>query len=267
VELRANSDVSWDGPARTLSLQQGSVLIDVDPAKQRSFRVETQTFAVLVLGTRFEVTQSSVHVLQGRVSVTPKVPGGDPAPILLTAGTAHSDFALQPSAAGEPQHIPDLVPERTPRRSPSGPRAAPAHARAKPERTIDASALLEQARSQLAARDLVQARATLALAAPHLQGPALRAQALSLEAECELQARQFAAARDTYLQVARKFSGLPAAETALFAAARIEAEHGEPARALELLSSYLAKYPRGSFVREAERRMKLLPREQAEHAR
>jgi hypothetical protein len=314
VELRADSDVSWDGRSRTLELQRGSALIDVDPAQHRSFQVVTRAFGVVVLGTRFEVTQSAVQVLTGRVSV--QLTAADAAPIVLAAGSERTRFELQPAAAdtdgassalaadtdaaagahaaGAQRARVDLQPaaagaqaaraQRTrldPHPSAASAEAASgtlaAHAKrasvdeargtaARPtqprasQHTLDASALLERARSQLAARELSQARATLALAAPHLHDAALRAQALSLAAECELQARRFDVARDTYLQVARQFSSMPAAETALFAAARIEAEHGARAHARELLSSYIAKYPRGSFVREAERRLQLLPR-------
>jgi hypothetical protein len=338
VELRAGSDASWDGQARTLDLQRGSALIDVDPAQHRSFQVVTRAFGVVVLGTRFEVTESAVQVLLGRVAVQLKAAG---TPVVLAAGSARTRFELQPAAASgdtEPQpsatggdSAPGADSSRTrnePQPSAAGPDAAPSVLAADARRTRnepqpsatdaapdalaagsdrkhnepqplaaradgahaafaadsnpplpaaarprgargvtqpgaaarDASALLDLARSQLAARELAQARATLELAAPHLHDAALRAQALSLEAECELQARRFDVARDTYLQVARRFSKMPAAETALFAAARIEAEHGEQARARKLLSSYLAKYPRGSFVREAERRLQLLPR-------
>ena len=303
VELRADSDARWDGAGRKLDLQRGSGVFEVDPAQHQSFRVETKAFTVMVLGTRFEVTQDAVVVLSGRVSVQPKAAGEDAPAITLTAGSARSRFDLQPKAAdddgsaartgrsatqldaqaanadavrGQPSSEKDTKRMRAANAA-AATRAANtsagavehaqaadiehdrrAAARTKPNEPR-ASALLELARSQLAARELAQARDTLARAKPRLQNPALRAQALSLEAECELQAKHYGAARDSYLQVARRFSGMPAAETALFAAARIEAEHGEPARAAELLSSYLAKHPQGSFVREAQRRLQLLP--------
>jgi len=259
VELRADSDARWDGASRQLELQRGSAVFEVDPTPHQSFRVETKAFSVMVLGTRFEVTQDAVVVLSGRVSVQPKAAGSEP--IVLSADSERTRFDLQPQAATTTSQraVEEPQPRAAGRLQPRGEVEITRPARMKPEQRVDASALLEQARSQLAARELTQARATLKLAAPHLRDSALRAQALSLEAECELQARRFGAARDAYLRVARKFPGLAAAETALFAAARIEAEHGEPARAAELLRAYLAKYPQGSFVREAERRAQLLP--------
>jgi TolA-binding protein len=67
---------------------------------------------------------------------------------------------------------------------------------------------------------------------------------------------EFAQARAAFVRVADQFAPLPAAETALFEAARIEAEHGQPARARALLQRYLTRYPSGSFVIEARRRQK-----------
>jgi TolA-binding protein len=71
--------------------------------------------------------------------------------------------------------------------------------------------------------------------------------------------RHYGQARDTYLRVVRKFAALPAAETALFAAARVEAEHGQPLQAQALFRRYLERYPRGNFVREAQRRLQPEP--------
>ena len=247
VQLRADSDASWDGATRKLSLRRGSALIDVDPTRHRSFEVETTGFMVRVLGTRFEVTERSVQVLLGRVSVLPHAMDADSEPIVLAADSDQTRFELPAPTAGdaEPEPVAVRAPRSAPRRSPGN------------DQRVDAAALLERARDQLAARELKQAQATLDEAAPHLQDAVQRAQALSLEAEGKLLARRFGAARDTYLRVARKFGGMPAAETALFAAARIEGEHGEPARAAQLLRAYLAQYPQGSFVREAERRLRL----------
>jgi|GEM_PF-5322687 len=345
VELRAGSDARWDGAARKVELQRGSALFEVDPAPHQSFTVQTKAFTVRVLGTRFEVTQSAVVVLSGRVSVQPSAAVPNHAPVVLTAGSAqtrfeassaateqaHADlqpkaansqtanaergtqpntadgtarvglqaadgertrFGTQPSAVrtstdaqdavgerarfdaqaradrrrGSEQRAAGTEPQRVGAHAPGTDHALPGHepagaARGKRSERLDAGALLERARSELAARDLPQARATLDLAKPHLRDAPLRAQALSLEAECALQAHRYSAARDTYLRVARKFPGMPAAETALFAAARIEAEHGDPKHAAELFRNYLSKHRQGSYVREAERRLQLLPKQ------
>lgn len=259
VELRPDTGAHWDGGSRTLSLRRGSLLAEVDPAQHKSFAVETDAFTVHVLGTRFEVTQTSVHVLRGRVSVQPKAADGDVHPVFLEGGSTHSDFELQPAAAQATPH--------------AAAAPAPDAARATEPATGQATRgrgrgeeLLERARTQLAARQLVQARRTLKLALPRLRSPALRAEASSLAADCHLMAKHYDAARNAYLRVARQYAALPAAETALFAAARVEAEHGDPDAARALLSRYLTRYPNGSFVREALRRRELLGQTQpAEH--
>lgn len=270
VQLRAHTRARWNARARTLALPQGSALIEVDPARHESFRVETHAFVVTVLGTRFEVTQDAVHVLRGRVSVTPRADGRAVDPIVLAAGSPQADFELQPTAAeatpplAEPAPVATAPRPRAQRGADKGSQPPAAKLPRDDDREVrdaNPSALLEQARSQLAARDVTQARNTLRLAAPQLRESALRAQALSLEAECNLLERRFEAARDAYLRVARIFPTLPAAETALFAAARIEAEHGHSARARELLTRYLERYPSGSFAREAEHRIELLAAE------
>jgi ferric-dicitrate binding protein FerR (iron transport regulator) len=265
VELRARTDARWYGSTRTLTLQRGSLLIEVDPKQHRSFSVDTAAFHVEVLGTRFEVTETSVRVHHGRVSVTHRNQT-----TVLAAGSALETFELPPSP--DATRAPDssestdagrgsAETEASTTRSPE-----PSSAAMSPKKQGDerASALLTLARAQLAARDPMQARRTLAQAAPKLRENTQRAEALSLEAECDVMERRYSAARDAYLRVARKFRKLPAAETALFAAARIEAEHGEPARARQLLTTYLTRYPSGSYLAEAERRLAHLDPEPAQ---
>jgi hypothetical protein len=238
VELRPRTEASWDATTRNLRLEHGSVLVEVDPGPHRSFSVQTAHFNVQVLGTRFVVTERAVYVQRGRVAVeTLDRPG---APIILAAGSAQTQFELDAAPASAPPAAdggvaPGDSPERNTR--PAAPKTAARGVRT----TSDAQALLEEARTQLAA--------------PKLKRAALRAEALTLEADASLLEGRFEVARDTYLRVTKRFPQLPAAETALFAAARIEAEHGDPARARALLMDYLARYPRGSYRREAERRL------------
>jgi hypothetical protein len=60
------------------------------------------------------------------------------------------------------------------------------------------------------------------------------------------------------LLVAKRFANLQAGENALFASARLDADRlsGSPAEAG--LIRYLARYPRGRFVKEAEARLREL---------
>lgn len=245
VELRPDTSAQWDADARSFSLRRGSVMVEVDPARHESFAVESSAFTVQVLGTRFEVTETSVHVVRGRVSVQPK--GATTEPVLLIGGSEQADFPLATEQETETAADPSRQPA-----------TAATTQRGRAQDAVSGSALLEQARTQLAARQIRRARRTLEQALPVLRGAPLRAEALSLQAECHLLAQHYPTARDAYLRVARQFEDLPAGETALYAAARIEAEHGKSARAQSLLERYLTQYPQGSFVREATRRLRAL---------
>lgn len=224
VELRPESSMRWDGQRRALELMQGSVLVDVDPTQHKSFEVATARFSVHVLGTSFEVDQRSVKVLRGRVQVQV---GDGSAPFILDANQ-RSQFELEPPAPVVPSVRP-VVP--------------------------DSQALLDRARAELAEHRVSDARRSLQRALRLVSTHTQRAEALSLQAECSLVAGDYAQARAGFLRVATRFAPLPAAETALFAAGRIEAEHGDPARARELFTRYLARYPHGSFAHEAEKRL------------
>ena len=243
VELRPATQAAWDASQHLLSLSEGSVLVEVDPQPHQPFAVSTQHFVVHVLGTRFEVTPRSVRVLRGRVSVQPVAAG--PA-TLLDASAGEREYRIpEPPAAAAAPRAPAVSP---PSAASSGERRSGS----------DMDELLERARTQLATRALGEARRTLALALRLPATKAERAEALSLRAEAQLLAGRHAAARDGYLRVVETLPHEPAAETALYAAARIEAEHGDPARARALLARYRARYPHGSFVREAERREQAL---------
>jgi len=242
VELRPETHAAWDAAQRRLELSQGSVMVEVDPQKHQSFAVGTAQFVVRVLGTRFEVTSDGVRLLRGRVSVQPS---GASEAIVLDARDGEREYRVPRADAAEP---PAPAPTPPPKAASAQPAPAPGRA----------AELLERARTQLSRRELSSARRSLkqALAAPNT--PAERAEALSLQAESQLLAGHHAAARDGYLHIVAQLPREPAAETALYAAARIEAEHGEPKRARALLARYRERYPNGSFVREAERRERAL---------
>jgi hypothetical protein len=234
VTLRGATRARWDASSHELQLSDGSVFADVDPTAHAHFSVVTARFSVLVLGTRFEVSLDAVKVSRGRVQVL--APDGTELALLDAAG--RTEFRLE-SAAGPK------------------PRVLPASGSAKPE-ALNPDALLERARIELGERNVVAARRTLQHVLTRAVSREQRAEALSLRAECELVAGKFRAARDAYLSVAEQFAALPAGETAHFAAARIEAEHGEPSHALRLLAGYLERYPSGRFVKEATTRRQAL---------
>jgi hypothetical protein len=234
VTLRGATRARWDASSHELQLSEGSVFADVDPAAHARFSVVTARFSVLVLGTRFEVSLDTVKVSRGRVQVL--APDGAELALLDAAGQA--EFRLESAAGPKPREL-------------------PVSGSAKPE-APNPDALLERARIELGERNVVAARRTLQHVLARAVSREQRAEALSLRAECELVAGKFRAARDAYLNVAEQFAALPAGETARFAAARIEAEHGEPSHALRLLAGYLERYPSGRFVKEATTRSQAL---------
>jgi FecR protein/Putative zinc-finger len=240
VELRPATRVRWNAELRVLRLDAGSVTVSVDPLPHRSVSVATDHFDVRVLGTVFEVDLARVLVQRGRVRVESH---DGTAPVILEAG-ARTSFELPSKPAANALDA-GIAP----------PPSAANHAPSTRARS-DLSALLDRARGELAAHHVAAARRSLHQAIASQPAPAQLAEALSLRAECALVADDYAAARSGYLEVARRFSQLPAAESALFAAGRIAAEHGDRAGARTLFERYAARYPNGSFAREVERRLR-----------
>ena len=250
VELRSASTVRWRAQQRALQLGSGSVEVDVDPTPHERFEVHTEHFHVIVLGTHFQVSTSEVTVQRGRVSV--RSPSGQE--LALLDGNAHKSWRwVAPDSESDQSAVP-----AQPEHSAS---AIDAPARQRSQRTatgVSVDALLAQARKQIVARDVTQARHTLdQLDRRPIAGPQ-RAEALSLRAECALVSGEFRAARVAYLKVSNEFANATAGETALFAAARIAAEHDSPSEARELLERYLARYPQGRFTREVRSRLRTL---------
>ena len=120
--------------------------------------------------------------------------------------------------------------------------------------------LLERARSLLANDKPEEAFATIRTALTRSPTRSDRAEAKSLQAEYALIQGDLATAAATYRTVATRYKGLPAAENALFAAARIESTRGNKAGAIELLERYLREFPNGRFRKEVVRRLKALGR-------
>ena len=237
VELRANTTVRWDAAERVLNLRTGSVLAEVDPSLHQSFAVRTERFSVIVLGTRFTVAERSVSVERGRVRVLDPS-GGQLA--LLEAGQRF-DLDAELDVSVSEQATAQLA-------QPGGAQRA--------RLRIDATALLDRARSEIAGRRVGDARRTLDSVLQHNLPPATHAEALSLRADCALVEGDKAAAAATYQRVAERFPALPAGENALFAAARLHGERGNGAMAAQLWSRYLKRYPGGRFVKEAKTRLR-----------
>lgn len=240
VDLRPDTDVRWQAP-RTLQLDAGSVVADVDPEPHKPFVVQTARFAVRVLGTHFEVTLDRVSVEHGHVLVVA------PDDSVLADLHGGESYAYEPPAPAE---------ETTAAAKPSHGRSV--HSAKTTAPRADAAALIERARVQLGGKHISAARTSIDAALGLAPQPRLRAEALTLRAECALVDGDHAAAIEAYLRVARSFGDLPAGENALYAAARLEAERQRSAAAAQLLERYLDRYPHGRFEREARARLRAL---------
>jgi ferric-dicitrate binding protein FerR (iron transport regulator) len=254
VEFRAQTRARWYGRGRVLQLQSGSVEADVEPAQHRSFRVDTERFRVLVLGTHFEVSTTDVRVTRGRVQV--QRPDGTELAV-LGAGESYACASVpcerrvkkseRPAATTEPVQAVEV---------------APAAVAAAPREPSNASAAvdrrLEQARLALAQRNVGRARDLVSSVLSESPRARELAEALSVRAECALVEGDLAAAAAGYRVVAQRFANLPAGENALFASARIDADRLAGPRAEAGLMRYLARYPRGRFVKEATTRLREL---------
>jgi hypothetical protein len=121
----------------------------------------------------------------------------------------------------------------------------------------DGAALSERlrlARARIARREVAAARAEIAAVLASGPSQAQAVEARTLLAEAAFVSGNRAEAVRLYLDVARRYDGLPAAENALYAAGR--ASRGEQARAL--FRRYLERHPRGRFRAEVEARLQRL---------
>jgi tetratricopeptide (TPR) repeat protein len=91
----------------------------------------------------------------------------------------------------------------------------------------------------------------------------IAAEARAIHAESYLIEGRHADASAGYEVVVRDFPTTPQAESALYAIAQLESEHGRPGDARATLQRYLARYPHGRFAREATDRLARLSPPQA----
>ncbi len=240
IELEPASEIAWQPTEETVRLGAGSLRAKVQPDPSRRFRVVTDTFAVEVLGTEFEVSTDSVEVFEGTVRIV-----GNDGNVLAAALTKGGSWQ-----AGIAAKAPAKKKKRAHRR-PRKRNKSVAEATA----AVDVAALLASARSHLAAKSVAAAREDIQRALDAEPSRREQAEAYSLIAECALVSGEPAKASRLYLQVTDNYRGLSAAENALFAAARIEANAGNAAAAKKHLERYLERYPDGRFRSEAERRL------------
>ena len=244
VDLSEGTQARWDSHARLVHLERGSLAADVDPTLHQSFGVVTDRFSVHVLGTSFEVSLEQVKVARGRVEV---VSAQGQRLALLGAGESWHLPAQVASKPVPPEPV--TAPEPVAQVAPEVVAPEPAQPSA-----LDVDAQLERARQALGQREIGRAQKILApvLAAP--LAAKQRAEAWTLQAECALVAGDSGAAEKAYARVAQRFAALPAGENAAFAAARLSADRNSDRG----LVRYLARYPHGRFVKEANARLREL---------
>jgi ferric-dicitrate binding protein FerR (iron transport regulator) len=238
--LAAATEIVWRHERRVVELRAGSLTVDVVHRPGQHFEVHTPRFIVDVVGTRFSVDLGGVRTERGTVRVL------SPDGTLIRTVEGGQSWAL-PVPPAEAAPAPAAPREEPP---PATPPAALAPAAATPEDT--SAARLGRARRALArhpaeARRLVQPLFGL--------GRDVAAEARAIYAESYLTEGRYEDAIAGYRVVFRDFPSTPQAESALYAAAQLESEHGRPADARATLQRYLARYPHGRFAREAAARL------------
>jgi ferric-dicitrate binding protein FerR (iron transport regulator) len=246
TSLGAGTAFVWRRAARSVELREGSVTIDVEHRAGQHFQVRTPRFVVEVIGTRFTVDLAGVRTERGAVRVL----GPDGAAIgYVTAGRSWT----LPVPAAQPGPIGPSAPTEAPPAPPAAPALTLASAGPARASFDEGPARLAQARRALARGNAGEARR---LVEPifHL-GREVAVEARVIYAESFLVEGRYTDAVDGYETVVRDFPRTPQAESALYAVAQLESEHGRASAARAGLQRYLERYPRGRFAREANDRL------------
>jgi len=118
-----------------------------------------------------------------------------------------------------------------------------------------AKKLLADARAALARGDTRRARECVAGALKAAPQSRHRAIAQLLLADTLLVESRYPAALAAYRRTMDVFGGYPEGETAAFALAQLLSERGPEKQARDALERYLARYPRGRFAEEVEKKL------------
>jgi ferric-dicitrate binding protein FerR (iron transport regulator) len=122
-----------------------------------------------------------------------------------------------------------------------------------------AEQLLADARAALARGNTRRARECVADAVKARPKARQRAIAELLSADTLLVESRYAAALAAYRHTMDVFAKYPEGETAAFALAQLLSERGPQEQAQEALEGYLARYPKGRFVEEVEKKLANTP--------
>jgi hypothetical protein len=228
VVVAAASEIRWSPGPRTLALERGEVEVDVRGAGVS--RIVTERFDVQLADATVTVDATRVRVRRGAAQIVDRAG----ARIRVPAGRTWRPSRPAARATERTERI-DL---------PASPSA------------VDLVAL---ARAQFAARELATAEQTAAraLAAGPSRGEQAEARILLADIAQASGALDVAVAR--YTAVATAFAEAPAAESALYAVARIELRRGRPAAARAHLERYLERYPTGRYADDVRRDLASLP--------
>jgi ferric-dicitrate binding protein FerR (iron transport regulator) len=243
--LAPTTQIVWRHERRVVELRQGSLTVDIAHRPGQHFEVQTPSFIVEVVGTKFTVDMTGVRTERGRVRLV--APDGK----LIGYVEGGQSWTLTREASGAQVQEPPPGPAEAP--TPAGDTAAKVGATTAASAEEVAAARLGRARRALARGNAGEARRAVE--------PLFRlrsdvaSEARALYAESFLIERRYADAIDGYEVVVRDFPSTPQAESALFAVAQLQSEHGRPAEARATLQRYLSRYPRGRFAKEASDRL------------
>jgi ferric-dicitrate binding protein FerR (iron transport regulator) len=242
--LAPATEIVWRRERRIVELREGSLTVDVEHRPGQHFEVRTPRFTVEVVGTKFTVDLRGVRTERGKVRIL--APDGTE---LGFAGAGVAWMAPAEASSGS-----GGAPTPPPAEEPAAPSEPAIAAAPPPTGGQDASAArLARARRALARGSAGEARR---LVEPLFRlGRDVAAEARAIHAESYLSEGRYEDAVAGYRIVVRDFPSTPQAESALFATAQLESEHGRPADARATLQRYLARYPHGRFAKEASDRL------------
>ena len=229
VAIAPDAELRWSAKDRTLLLDHGRVEIE---ASGELARVVTERFEIELANAAVTVGPEAVRVRRGTVRVS------DRSRKLLAQLEAGSDW--QP--AEETIEMPSDPIVRTPHPTSKSP-----------------AELLADARAQFGAGHFAEAEriAETLLARSHAR--AEQAEARMFLADLAQATGNLALAVTRYEAVATTFAELPAAESALYAAARLEHRRGRDDAARTLFDRYLERYPNGRYVDDVRRHRRSPP--------
>ncbi len=229
VVVAAGAELRWVPAERAILLERGTLDVETEP--DGVARVVTARFEVEVGDASLTVEPAAVHVRRGAARIVDRATRA----IVARLESGGSWTPPEPAAG---------------RARPPAPRGAS---------PVPAARWLAEARARFAARD--HAAAERAAEAALASGPSRTeaAEARTLLADVAQASGDLEQAVTRYLAVATELADLPAAESALYAAARIELRRARRAAARALLTRYLDRYPSGRYAGDVRRHLTSTP--------